>query len=228
MRSNSKLVLTSPPWGDGMLDLIPRLRPAVASGLLNFLRRPAVPKASTFQVCNFGEGNEYGSPGVQLGMTLEEYRSHYSIWAMFASPLVLSADLTTIANLHPECLAMVKNQELLAIAMDSGATAGLLVHQATNLSASAPPSAIRTANIVEQIWVRNLTDAGGGVVVCFFNRGEHARNMSMTWAQLGLPAAPLHRWTRDVWGGTDATAAGGVSVVVQRHEVALVRVPAAP
>ena len=92
--------------------------------------------AQQLEVCNFGEGNEFASPNVSMGMTLEEYRSHYSIWAMFASPMVLSANLATLATRHPDCLAMIKNTRLLSIARDSGATPGLLIHQATNMTAT--------------------------------------------------------------------------------------------
>lgn len=44
--------------------------------------------AQQLEVCNFGKGNEFAPAGVQLGMTLEEYRAHYTIWAMYASPMV--------------------------------------------------------------------------------------------------------------------------------------------
>ena len=40
--------------------------------------------ADMLQVCNFGKGHSPGS-----GMTLAEYRAHYSVWAVLASPLIL-------------------------------------------------------------------------------------------------------------------------------------------
>ena len=180
--------------------------------------------AQQLEVCNFGEGNEYAPPGVSLGMTLPEYRAHYSIWAMFASPMVLSANLETIATRFPECLEMVKNQELIAIAMDSGGQPGLLVHQQTNLSSVEPATAIRTSNIVEQIWVRNVTDSQPGVVVCLFNRGELTRNMSLSWEQMWLSVNPPQRDVRDVWNAVDTQSTGGVSATVQPHSIVLLRV----
>eukprot|EP01047_Picozoa_sp_COSAG01_P076538 COSAG01_NODE_13469_length_1581_cov_65.683536_1_plen_52_part_10 len=38
------------------------------------------------------------------GMTMAEYRAHFSVWAVLASPLLLSADLRTVKAQHPECL----------------------------------------------------------------------------------------------------------------------------
>ena len=137
---------------------------------------------------------------------------------------VLSADLTTIGADQPECLAMVMNKEVVAIAQDSAGLPGKLVHQATNLSASAPATAIRTWNIVEQAWARNVTDAGGGLVVCLFNRDESSRNMSLSWEQLGLPTHPRQRKVRNVWRAENANAAGGVSALVPKHGVVLLKI----
>ena len=82
---------------------------------------------------------------------------------MFASPMVLSFDASSVAARHPTCIDMVKNVALLSIARDSGGMPRRLVHQATN--ASAAPANIRTSNTVEQIFERNVTDTGGGIVV---------------------------------------------------------------
>lgn len=58
-------------------------------------------------------------------MTLEEYRAAYSIWAVFASPIIISADVRTLAREHPDCLAMLKNKELIAISQDPLGTSPL-------------------------------------------------------------------------------------------------------
>ena len=49
------------------------------------------------------------------GMTLAEYRSHYSIWAILASPLILGADLITLKEQHPDCLQLLLNEEILQV-----------------------------------------------------------------------------------------------------------------
>jgi hypothetical protein len=68
--------------------------------------------ADMLQLCTFGQGRtEKGG----TGMTMAEYRAHYSVWAVLASPLILSADLRTIEAEHPECLALMLNPEILAV-----------------------------------------------------------------------------------------------------------------
>ena len=180
--------------------------------------------AQQLEVCNFGEGNEFVGPDFPHGMTLEEYRSQYSIWAMFASPLVLSADLRTVKQRHPDCLAMAMNRELLAVAMDPLGTAGKLIHQQTNLSSPAA-AAVRSANIVEQAWARPLS--GGAVALCLFNRDERPRNVTVSWTAAGLAAPPQR--VRDIWRfnshGSDLAGPFGrsFSAMVPKHSVVMVR-----
>ena len=56
-----------------------------------------------------------GTPHDTGGMTLAEYRAHYSVWAILASPLIISADLRTIKEQHPDCLALMLNPEIVAV-----------------------------------------------------------------------------------------------------------------
>ena len=44
-------------------------------------------------------------------MTMAEYRSHYAIWAVLASPLILGADITSLKQKHPDCLELLLNPE---------------------------------------------------------------------------------------------------------------------
>lgn len=71
--------------------------------------------ADMLQLCTYGGGGTPHTPG---GMTLTEYRSHYSVWAVLASPLILSADLRSVKQLHPECLALMLNREIIAVNQD--------------------------------------------------------------------------------------------------------------
>ena len=64
------------------------------------------------QLCTYGKGHTPHSSG---GMTLAEYRAHYSVWAVLASPLILSADLRTIKEEHPDCLELMLNEEIVAV-----------------------------------------------------------------------------------------------------------------
>lgn len=49
------------------------------------------------------------------GLTLEEEKSHFALWAMSKAPLIIGCDLTTVS---PESLAVLKNTEIIAINQD--------------------------------------------------------------------------------------------------------------
>ena len=85
--------------------------------------------ADMLQLCTYGEG---GTPHSTGGMTLAEYRAHYSVWAILASPLIISADLRTIKEQHPECLALMLNREIVAVNQDPAGLPPRLVSQRTN------------------------------------------------------------------------------------------------
>ena len=74
------------------------------------------------QICTFGEGatRHWGSTGQPgnthgLGMTMTEYTSHLSLWSIFGSPLIQSADLRTVKQRHPACLELMLNPEIVAV-----------------------------------------------------------------------------------------------------------------
>ena len=76
------------------------------------------------QVCGFGKGRTPGG-----GMSLAEYRAHYSVWAILASPLVLGTDLRSLASDHPDCLALLLNKDIVAVNQDAGGLPPRLVAQ---------------------------------------------------------------------------------------------------
>merc|ERR1711966_302076 len=82
--------------------------------------------ADMLQLCTYGEGatrhwNSTGYPGNLNGggMTLREYEAHLGLWAIMATPLILSADLRTVGHRHPECLKLMRNPEVIAVNQDS-------------------------------------------------------------------------------------------------------------
>ena len=46
------------------------------------------------------------------GMTIEEEKTHFALWALAKAPLIIGCDLTTV---RPESLQILKNANLIAI-----------------------------------------------------------------------------------------------------------------
>ena len=178
--------------------------------------------ADMLQVCNYGKGGANAGGRGDGGMTLEEYRASYAIWAILASPIIISADVRTLSADHPECLAMLKNSEMIAIHQDALAKPGQLARQTTNASDSRPAAA-RTDNIVEQVFVRELS--AGAWAVVLFNRAEGPRTIAVSFAELGLPE---YQYTvTPVWEDARLPAAGdyaeGYTAKVEPHHVVMIK-----
>ena len=154
---------------------------------------------------------QYAAPGhwndpdmLEIGnghMTADEYRTHMSLWAILASPLLAGNDLTAMT---PETKSILLNKEAIAIDQDT------LGKQGTRLS--------QTGDI--DIWTRPL--AGGGMAVGVFNHGGSEAKVSLKAEDLKLKGSPK---ARDLWAHTDVAFKGGVyEVSVPTHGVLLLRV----
>ena len=184
--------------------------------------------ADMLHVCNYGEGGIHAGGSLGKGMTLTEYSASLSIWAVLASPIIISADVRTLSERHPECLNMLLGAtEVLEISQDPLGSPGRLVHQATNGSTESVPT---TTNIVEQIWARKLK--GGRLAVVFFNRDENTRTLTFKWdmwdnndGHIGLRG---WRRARDAWSRQDLDEGNGacynvnVTVNVTKHQARVI------
>lgn len=135
------------------------------------------------------------------GMNPEEYRTHMSLWAILAAPLLAGNDLTTMT---PETIAMLTNREVIAVDQDR------LGKQGDRVSAEGPI----------EIWARPLAD--GAKAIGVFNRHATALTETIDFRQLGF-TKPVQ--VRDIWQAKDL---GGMSapftVTVPPHGVVFLRV----
>ena len=90
------------------------------------------------------------------GMTTEEYRTHFSLWCMLASPLMAGNDLQ---NMTPETKAILLNREMIAIDQDS------LGQQAT----------CYRDNGDYQIWVKSLSN--NEKAICLLNKSDEKKSV---------------------------------------------------
>jgi alpha-galactosidase len=135
------------------------------------------------------------------GMNLDEYRTHMSLWAILAAPLLAGNDLSAMS---PETVALLTNKEVLAIDQDA---AGM---QGDRFSAEGPM----------EIWVRGLAD--GSKAVGLFNRHFGPLDMQVDFRGLGFKGAVK---ARDVWEAKDLGSLQGVyKARVPAHGVVLLRV----
>jgi len=138
------------------------------------------------------------------GMTDAEYRSHFSLWAMMAAPLLIGSDLRRAT---PRTLEILGNRDLIAVDQDR------LGAQATVLSS------------VDGHWVLRKPLAGGDVAVALFNESDTAATIATTATAVGLPRRPAYR-IRDLWRHETAHTAGTIAAKVPAHGTVAYRVSA--
>jgi alpha-galactosidase len=136
------------------------------------------------------------------GMSEDEYRAHFGLWAMLAAPLIAGNDLSAMSA---ATRAILTNREVIAVDQDAlGIEARRAVKEADT-----------------EIWIRPLV--GGSQAAALLNRSAEPRSMRLDWSVLNLPPY-VSVDVRDLWRRRDGPqAAGSLTVDVAPHAVVLLK-----
>ncbi len=136
------------------------------------------------------------------GMTTTEYRSHFSLWAMLAAPLMAGNDLATM---KPEIGEILMNREVIAVDQDALGKQGKRIRHEND----------------QDIFVKPLQD--GGVAVAMVNRGKGEQTITLKWTDVGLPTDKSLA-IRDLWQHKDlGTFKGSFAAPVPSHGTVMIR-----
>jgi alpha-galactosidase len=134
------------------------------------------------------------------GMSLDEYRTHMSLWAILAAPLIAGNDVTRMTE---DTRSILLNREVIAVDQDKLGIQGDRVH------AEGP----------YEVWMKPLS--GGARAVALFNRNGYPYPMTFEFSAVGFDG-PVQ--ARDLWAHKDlGTLAGSYTVSVPPHGVVLLR-----
>lgn len=137
------------------------------------------------------------------GMSEDEYRTHMSLWAILAAPLMAGNDLT---QMTPYTVELLTNPEVIAVDQDP------LGKQGYRISQEGP----------FEVWMKPMAD--GSKVVGLFNRQRTTEQMTVNFSDVGLTGEAT---VRDLWGKKDVgTFRDKFSDYVPMHGVVLVRIRA--
>ncbi len=153
---------------------------------------------------------KYAAPGrwndpdmLEVGngrMKPDEYRTHMSLWAMLAAPLLAGNDLS---KMDDTTKSILMNKEVIAVDQDALGVQGDRVH------ATGP----------FEVWMKPLQD--GSKAVALFNRSESDYPITVQLKDVGFDG-PVQ--ARDLWSHADlGTLNGSYTVVVPRHGVVMLR-----
>ncbi|KAH7853507.1 hypothetical protein Vadar_003357 [Vaccinium darrowii] len=118
------------------------------------------------------------------GMTFQEYRSHFSIWALMKAPLLIGCD---VRNMTTETLEILTNEEVIAVNQDPLGVQGRKVY-------------VSGTDGCLQVWAGPLT--GHRMAVVLWNRCSKAATIAAAWGALGFESSTTVS-VRDLWKHQD-------------------------
>uniref|UniRef100_A0A7N0UM02 Alpha-galactosidase n=1 Tax=Kalanchoe fedtschenkoi TaxID=63787 RepID=A0A7N0UM02_KALFE len=135
------------------------------------------------------------------GMTYQEYRAHFSIWALMKAPLLIGCD---VRNMTKETLELLSNKEVISVNQDVLGVQGRKVHASGD-------------NSCLQVWAGPLS--GHRVAVALWNRCDKDATITAGWDALGLESG-INVSIRDIWKHEQVTedAVASFSAQVAAHD----------
>jgi alpha-galactosidase len=135
------------------------------------------------------------------GMSTEEYRTHFSLWAMIAAPLIAGNDLR---NMAPEIMEILLNKEVIAVDQDSLGKGGTQIAVEGDIL----------------VWAKPLSS--GDYAVALFNSGTQEAKGTAAWKDFGWSGKHA---VRDLWAHADrGEVADAFSATIPGHGVVMIRV----
>jgi len=137
------------------------------------------------------------------GMSLTEYRAHFSMWCLLAAPLMAGNDIRSMTgDIHD----ILTNEEVIAIDQDPLGREGRRVKRGDGL----------------EVWAKELAD--GGRAVALLNRTAAEAKITASWTDIGYPEHVPAK-VRDLWAKKDlGEKTGSFSAPVPSHGVVMVRI----
>jgi len=136
-------------------------------------------------------------------LTLAENRTHFSMWAMLAAPLLAGNDLP---NMKPEIKAILTNRDVIAIDQDRLGKQGRRVYSDGEV----------------EVWTRVL--AHGAVAIAVVDAGDSRYSthpFHLRLSKLGLAATQTGK---DLWTGKTVELTENMPLELTSHDVFLVRI----
>ncbi|KAJ7965133.1 Alpha-galactosidase [Quillaja saponaria] len=135
------------------------------------------------------------------GMSYQEYRAHFSIWALMKAPLLIGCD---VRNMTAETFEILSNKEVIAVNQDPLGVQGRKVQ-------------VAGTDGCFQVWSGPLT--GHQLVVALWNRCSKAATITAAWEVIGLESGTSVS-VRDLWQHKEVAgdAASSFSSKVDPHD----------
>lgn len=154
-----------------------------------------------------GHYNDMDMLQVGRGMSYDEDKTHFTMWCMMQSPLLLGNDLT---NMSKQTMEIITNADLIALDQSS------FVYQARRV----------TKNGDLEVWARPLVSTmSGEVAVALLNRSKETKRITFSMDAVGINAAKGYTmkdlWTKEAFGISKTEE---ISRTVPSHGVVVLKI----
>ena len=157
--------------------------------------------------CQPGHVNDLDMMQVGNGLTETEEKTHFIMWCMMSTPLMIGCDLT---KMQKSTLELLKNKELIAINQDAACRQAYVIKEYRG----------RDNTLTGEIWYKVLHgDTGAKRAVAFLNRSEAPVTMRLSVAEAGFGDGKCDIW--DVWRQAPAGGTETIEITVQPHDTEL-------
>lgn len=156
-----------------------------------------------------GQGKWNDPDMLQVGngvLSLDESRSHMTLWAIMAAPLLTGNDLRKMTT---EIKEIYMNAEMIAVNQDSAGIAG---HRVTSENG-------------KEIWIRYLgSKTSGTLAVALFNKNNSTQTIDLDFSQIDVSGEVM---VRDIWKKKDlGILSGSFSSEVPAHGITFLKISA--
>lgn len=158
--------------------------------------------------CKPGHVNDLDMMQIGNGLNSIDEDTHFTMWCMMSTPLMIGCDLTKISD---ETLKILKNKELIEINQDKACIQAYVVKEYRD----------ENGELLGEIWVKDLGKENSSCkAAAFLNRSEQPLKMRFDFSELGLAGKILN--IRDLRRHTDIENL--TEVYTMPHEAAVFKI----
>lgn len=156
--------------------------------------------------CSPSHTNDLDMMQLGNGMSIEEEKTHFAMWCMMSTPLMIGCDLTKISD---STLEILKNNELIAINQDKVCRQAYVIKE------------FRKDKLLGEIWVKELSDSNEKAIA-FLNRSEQPLDMDLLLKDAGMCGKILS--VRNLCEHCDMEVTENISITVNSHGAVVFRI----
>lgn len=158
--------------------------------------------------CSPSHVNDLDMMQLGNGLSYEEEKTHFAMWCMMSTPLMIGCDLTKISD---STLEILKNEELIAINQDRACKQAYVIKEFR----------AETGALLGEIWVKELYESNEKAIA-FLNRSKNNLDMELSLTEAGMNGKILS--VRNLCEHCDMEITDNIKITVNPHGTAVFRI----